>query len=250
MTRKKRDPGGGLTPLDSTTWTHPETGQPIAAQAEPPRRRRGAPLAAQPVPPPADLAALAEEVERGHVLDRAAVLAAGLRARELRTERNALDAELHEVEHLVRQHRRLFPNDLLPTGLFARFDRARDGIVANERAMAEVRHVLAPGVPEIVVLTPKQPRERTARQAALEAARTQGRKEYAVASHIIASLLAHPTPAVVSDLLTASSGPSPLGGTPTNSVLAMARADVNHPLHGTSQRVTFEDRPSMIFTGR
>jgi hypothetical protein len=40
--------------------------------------------------------------------------------------------ELREVEHLVRQHRSLFPNDLIPTSLYGRFDRAADGIVTNE----------------------------------------------------------------------------------------------------------------------
>ena len=241
MTTRKpqRDPGSGLTPLDSTTLVHAETGEPIAIQPEPPRRRRTK-LSAEPVPPRADVVALHEELFGAADREELARVHAGIVVSELRAQRNALDDELAMVRFLVRQHRSLFPRELVPTGLVARFDRVRDGIVENEREMAHCRAVLAPGVDEIRVLTPKRQRAQRAREArtvaVLEAARVQGRKEYATASGVVDQLLGPPA--------------EPLVAASPRSPLAAARDDVRHPGHDTSQRVVFEGRPSMIFTGR
>jgi hypothetical protein len=236
MTHRKRDPGEGVTPLDGTQLVFAETGQPVPHEPEPPRQRRKQPDRA-PTPPRASVAALHDELFSGR--DRAGLdkTFAGIKVRELRTERNALDAELAEVESLMRQHRRLFPDDLVPTGLVARFDRARDAIVANERAMAQVRFTLAPGV-QLEHPTPQQQRreqQRRALETALKAARTTGRKEYAAVSGMLDRLATTPNPLVASA---------------SRSSHAAARASVVHRDHGTSQHVMFEGRPSMIFTGR
>jgi hypothetical protein len=62
----KRDPGSGLTPLLGEQLAYAETGQPVPkSESEPPRRRRTR-LAAQPVPPPASIKALADQIEHAY----------------------------------------------------------------------------------------------------------------------------------------------------------------------------------------
>ncbi|EWS99939.1 hypothetical protein N865_19670 [Intrasporangium oryzae NRRL B-24470] len=254
MTRRKRDPGSGVTPLDGTELVYAETQQPIPHEPTPSRRRR-APLAADPTPAYACVQALAEQIEQAQNRDEIERVAAAIRGRELRAERNHLDAELDEVKDLVQQFQSLFPRDLVPTSLITRFDRVRDAIVENDAARREVRYTLAPGV-DLEHATLDRERKQAARQAeqdaravktaaaleaVLETGRVEGRKEYAAVVPVIERLFAHPHSGRVVDPVTASAH---------RSEMAAARASVRHPLHATSQYTTFRGDPVMIFTGR
>ena len=249
MTTRKRDPGSGLTPLDGTELVYAETGQPIPHEPAP-KRRRTKSSAAEAPPAYANLQALADEIERASALDAAEQIAAGIKARELRAERTALDAELREVKQLVKQFKRLFPTELVPTSLIARFNRVRDGIVANEGEMFEVRHILAGdvGLEHADLAREKQQaqaeRERHARAVkqakVLEAARRQGRREYAALHRV----LGHDRPpSSASDPVVASSAPAEL-------IACTALNCVDHEDHWASQRVRLPDGSTgQIFTG-